>query len=92
MPCFVKQTQLVRGSGPDLGQHGRVERRAVSDDLVRVDAGVAQALEKAFDRRSVHIAVDQLVADEPIAIRRRRVHREEESELTLIDFIDAEDA
>src|SRR5262249_38721607 len=91
-PSFVKQTQLMCSGGPDLGQHGWVERRAVGDDLVGLDAGVTQLTQKAFDARSIYIALDQLVADEPIAIRRRWINREQKSELTLIDFIDTQDA
>ncbi len=90
MARFVKQTQLVRSSRPDLGQHGRIERRAVGDDLVGLNADVTQLLEKAFAARSVYIALNQLVADEPITIGRRRVNRKQEGELPLIDFINTQ--
>lgn len=92
MARFVKEAQLVRSGGPDFAQHGRIKRRAVSDDLIRVDAGGAQLLEKAFDRPSVAIAVDHLLADQPIAMRRRRVDREQEGQVALIDLIDTQDA
>jgi hypothetical protein len=92
LPGFVKQTQLVRSSGPDLSQHGRVARRAVGDDLIGVDAGVTPLLEIACGARSVDIALHQLVADAPIAIRRRRINREQDGELALLAFIDTQNA
>ncbi len=48
-------------------------------------------MEALHDHRSVHIAVDQLVADEPITIRRHWVNCKQEGQLPLIDFIDTED-
>lgn len=45
-----------------------------------------------LDHRSIHITLEQLVADEPIAIRSRRVNCEQDGDLALIDFIDTQDA
>ena len=58
--------------------------------MVGLNASGAQLLEKLFNPRRIHIALHQLVADEPIAIGCRWVNRKQKGELTLIDFIDTQ--
>jgi hypothetical protein len=92
MPTFVKETQLVCRGGPNLGQHSWLERGAISNDLIGVNASGVQLLEKLFNLDGIHISLHQLVADQAIAIGCRRINREQEGELALIDFIDTQDA
>ena len=89
---LVEETQLVRRCGPHFGEHGGIERRAISDHLLGLDTGLSQVGEKLVDHGAIHLTMDQLIADQAVAIGGSRIDGEEEGQLILIDLINAEDA
>jgi len=49
----MEQAQLVCGSGPDLGQDGRIQRRVVSDYLGWLNTSCFQPLQERLDAMGI---------------------------------------
>lgn len=91
-PRLRKQAELMGCGGPDLFEQAGIERRAIGDDLIGLDACSAQAREQSLDIGLLDGPGDQQIPDEPVAIWSGRVNCHEQSEIALIDFVDAQDA
>jgi hypothetical protein len=92
MPRFVEQAQLVDCRWPHHAQDGWIEGGSIGDHLLRYNPGLVEPCEKGFDGRGVDGAMDQLIANQPIAIRRSGVDGQKQGKLALIDFVDTQDA
>ena len=88
----MEQAELVGRLRPHRRQHRRIERRLVGDHLFRLDARSPQAPEERGNIFLAHRAPHQLVADQPVAGGRRGIHRQQQGEVALIEFVHAEHA
>jgi hypothetical protein len=67
-PRLMKQAQLMGCGGPDLFEQVGIERRAIGDDLIGLDACGAQACEQSLDIGLLDSSADQQIPDESVAI------------------------
>src|SRR5207245_2062598 len=64
----------------------------VRDYLVRLNTSRLQLCQERLDRSLVHLLRQQGVADQSVTIGGRRVDRQQQRQLTLVDLIDAQNA
>jgi hypothetical protein len=88
---LVEEAKLVHGGGPDLFECFGVDRRAIGDYLIGVDAHCSQLREELLDVFALDPSVDQLVAYELVATLPSGVHRQEQRQFVLVELIDAQD-
>jgi hypothetical protein len=87
----MKQAELMGCGGPDLFEQAGIERRAIGDDLIRLDACGAQAREQSLNIGLLDGPSDQQIPEEAVAIWSGWVNCHQQGEVALIDFVDAQD-
>jgi len=74
---------------PDLGEHGRIKAGAIGDHLLGVDARLLEMDQEGSRHVRIDSAVHQLIAHQAIPIWRGGIHRQEQGQFVLVDFIHA---
>ena len=74
--------------GPHRGEHCRIEGRAIRDHLLGRDSDLLEPCEEAFDDGGINAAMDQLVANQPIAVRCSGIDRQQQRQVSLVHPVD----